>query len=192
MAACWQPAMSTVRFACASGRWSTGFDIGHAGWIWAVTFSPDGNTLASCSSLIRLWDVQTIDFETVQSTANLAEAVIQPFQSPVSTPAGSFQSVWTIAFSPDGQLLASGGDDQTILECPRRNLPNGFAGSYGGVMSVSFSPNGQILVASQDSSIRLWVLIRHHPQNPGHSRWVRQLSAPMVKSSPAVVRITRL
>jgi len=23
------------------GRWSTGFDIkGHAGWIWAVTFSP--------------------------------------------------------------------------------------------------------------------------------------------------------
>jgi len=79
-------------------------------------------------------------------TANLAEASNSNHsQSPVSTPAGSFQSVWTIAFSPDGQLLASGSDDQTIRLW---NAHDGtcltvLQGHTGGVMSVSFSPNGQ-------------------------------------------------
>jgi WD40 repeat protein len=36
---------------------------GHQEWIWAIAFSPDGNTLVSCSSdgTIKLWDVATGD-----------------------------------------------------------------------------------------------------------------------------------
>lgn len=90
---------------------------GHTGWIWAVTFSPDGKTLASCShdSLIRLWDVQTIDFEQ-SNPASLAEASDSSHLpgTCLKTLRGHFSRVWTIAFSPDGQLLASGSDDQTI------------------------------------------------------------------------------
>jgi WD40 repeat protein len=153
---------------------------GHTGWIWAVTFSPDGKTLASCShdSLIRLWDVQTIDFEQ-SNTANMAE--ISRFshvsETCLKTLRGHLSRVWTISFSPDGQMLASGSDDQTIRLW---NAHDGtcltvLQGHTSGVTSVSFSPNGQILAsASDNSSIRLWSV--HHGTTlktlPGHTSWV--------------------
>jgi len=161
------------KICLASGRWSTGFDIeGHAGWIWAVTFSPDGNTLASCShdSLIRLWDVQTIDLE--QSILQMAEAVISNHpQSPVSTLGHSSRSLpardsadhgvteWSNAGECDDKRFDSGMHDGTCLTV--------LQGHTGGVMSVSFSPNGQILaIASQDSSIRLWSVDQAPPSKP--------------------------
>jgi WD40 repeat protein len=162
---------------------------GHAGWIWAVTFSPDGKTLASCShdSLIRLWDVQTIDLEQ-PNPANLAEAGNFSHRSVtcLHTLRGHSSRIWTIAYapsagsanSPNGQMLASGSDDQTIRLW---NAHDGtcltvLQGHRGGVMSVSFSPNGQILaIASQDSSIRLWSVDHGTTLKTlqGHSRWVR-------------------
>jgi WD40 repeat protein len=153
---------------------------GHTGWIWAVTFSPDGKTLASCShdSLIRLWDVQTIDFKR-SNTANLAEASDASHLSGtcLKTLRGHLNRVWTIAFSPDGQLLASGSDDQTIRLW---NAHDGtcltvLQGHTGGVTSVSFSPNGQLLAsASDNSSIRLWSIDHGTCLRTlhGHTRWV--------------------
>jgi WD40 repeat protein len=157
---------------------------GHTGWIWAVTFSPDGKTLASCShdSLIRLWDVQSIDFER-SNPANLAEAD-DSSHLPVTclnTLRGHSRRAWTIAFSPDGQLLASGSDDQTIRLW---NAHSGtclvvLQGHTGGVTSVRFSPNGQILASgSEDSSIRLWSVDRGTTLKTlqGHTRWVRTVA----------------
>ena len=161
---------------------------GHTGWIWAVAFSPDGKTLASCSheSLIRLWDVQNIDFEQA-NTANLAEASDSSYLSVtcLNTLRGHFSRVWTIAYAPsagsanssDGQLLASGSDDQTIRLW---NAHDGtcittLQGHTGGIMSVSFSPNGQILAsASEDASIRLWSVAHGTILKtlPGHTRCV--------------------
>jgi WD40 repeat protein len=157
---------------------------GHTGWIWAVTFSPDGKTLASCShdSLIRLWDMQTIDFEQ-SNPVNLAEASDSKHLSGacIKTLRGHFSRVWTIAFSPNGQLLASGSDDQTIRLW---NVQDGtclmvLQGHTGGVTSVRFSPNGQMLAsASEDSSIRLWSVDRGTTLKtlPGHTRWVRAVA----------------
>ncbi|OUL31549.1 hypothetical protein BV372_20125 [Nostoc sp. T09] len=157
---------------------------GHTGWIWAVTFSPDGKTLASCShdSLIRLWDVQSIDFEQ-SNPANLAE-VDDSSHLPVTclkTLRGHSRRAWTIAFSPDGQMLASGSDDQTIRLW---NAHDGtclavLQGHTGGVTSVRFSPNGQILASSsEDSSIRLWSVDRGTILKTlqGHTRWVRAVA----------------
>jgi WD40 repeat protein len=157
---------------------------GHRDWIWSVTFSPDGKTLASCGhdSLIRLWDVQSIDFEQ-SNPANLAEASDSSYL-PVTclkTLRGHLSRVWTIAFSPDGQMLASGSDDQTIRLW---NAHDGTCltvlhGHTGGVTSVRFSPNGQLLAsASEDSSIRLWsVDCRTYLKTlQGHTRWVRAVA----------------
>ncbi|MEH2183825.1 NB-ARC domain-containing protein [Nostoc sp.] len=157
---------------------------GHTGWIWAVTFSPDGKTLASCShdSLIRLWDVQNTDFEQ-SNPANLAEAS-DSGHLPVTclkTLQGHLSRVWTIAFSPDGQMLASGSDDQTIRlwNAHDSTCLTVLQGHTGGVTSVRFSPNGQILAsASEDSSIRLWsVAHRTYLKTfQGHTRWVRTVA----------------
>ncbi|MDZ8226554.1 NB-ARC domain-containing protein [Nostoc sp. ChiVER01] len=157
---------------------------GHTGWIWAVTFSPDGKTLASCSHdwLIRLWDVQSLDFEP-SHPANLSEARdANPIPGAcLNTLRGHSHRVWTIAFSPDGQLLASGSDDLTIRLW---NAQDGtclkvLQGHTGGVTSVCFSPDGQLLASSgEDASIRLWSVAHGTTLKtlPGHTRWVRTVS----------------
>ena len=69
----------------------------HLAWVHNVTFSPDGQTLASGSldETIRLWDVPTGEH--------------------LRTLEGHTDSVNSVVFSPDGQTLVSGSSDGTVL-----------------------------------------------------------------------------
>jgi Uncharacterized protein with protein kinase and helix-hairpin-helix DNA-binding domains, COG4248 len=78
---------------------------------------------------------------------------------PVRTLKGHTHWVWSVSFSPDGRLLASGSEDNTIklwrvsdgLEV--RTL----TGHTDAVDSVSFSPDGRLLASgSWDGTIKLW------------------------------------
>lgn len=76
---------------------------------------------------------------------------------------GHSDCVYKIAFSPNGQLLASGSFNTTIrLWDPiTGDLQGTLKGHPKWVVAVAFSPDGQLLAsASDDLTVRLW-LIEH-------------------------------
>ncbi len=123
---------------------------GHRGWVWSVTFSPDGKYLASGSEdqTVRIWSLES------QQEANPSPA--RPQSQMLS---GHTSWVRSVAFSPDGRLLASGSDDQTVKlwdvnSAQRIRTLKGYA---RGIRSVAFSPDGQTLASgSEDQRVRIW------------------------------------
>ena len=73
--------------------------------------------------------------------------------------AGHSGGVWSVAFSPGGDRIVSGGDDGTLRlwDLEGRQIGGAFAGHSGGVGSVAFSPGGDRIVSGgTDGTLRLW------------------------------------
>jgi WD40 repeat protein len=110
---------------------------------YIVAYSPDGQTLALASGsddkTIKLWDV---------NTGNLLQTL-----------KGHSELVNSVAYSPDGQTLASGNNDKTIKlwNVNTGNLLQTLEGHSNSVLSVAYSPDGQTVASgSRDSTIKLW------------------------------------
>jgi WD40 repeat protein len=72
---------------------------------------------------------------------------------------GHEQGVQSLAVSPDGTTLASGGDDATIrLWNPTTGLERRrYVGHNGSVICLAWSPDGQLLASGgADKTVRLW------------------------------------
>ncbi len=111
----------------------------HTAYVYSVSFSPDGQTIASGSldNTIKLWKRDG----TLITTLN-----------------GHNESVLSVSFSPDGQTIASGSADKTIKLWKRDGtLITTLSGHNAFVSSVSFSPDGQTIASgSLDKTIKLW------------------------------------
>jgi RNA polymerase sigma factor (sigma-70 family) len=135
--------------------------------IHGVAISPDGRVVAAATGsryasndertprppgLVILWDVAT-------------------WREQATLPAHE-GSARTVAFSPDGKILASGGQDGLIKlwDAQTSKVRAILQGHQGYVYSVAFAPDGKTLASSGlDSTVRLWYaaeLLSSQPDQP--------------------------
>ncbi len=130
--------LSQVNFS--STNLATSVFTANFGSVLSITLSQQGDLLAAGTSTgeIWLWHVWS-------------RRLLHTFQ-------GHTDMVWSIAFSPDGKALASGGDQTVRLwEVKSGECLSIFQGHTTIVWSVTFSPDGQLLASGgDDHTVRLW------------------------------------
>ena len=137
------------------------------GWVNEVHYSPDGTRLAVASS-IGIWLYDTATYREV--------ALLTGHAAPVNS----------VAFSPDGLTLASGGWEHTIRlwDAVTGEQKRTLTGHTGTVLSVAFSPDGRTLASgSADGTARLWYAVT------GEQKW--NLTGRTVLPRPAVIGVQK-
>jgi WD40 repeat protein len=159
---------------------------GHANDVDNIQFSPDGRWLLSCGrdATVRIWDVETGEaIQTFHSDTKEILALRCAFRPDGRQAASSMDRVirlWdigrngndaalvlrghtdvilSIAYSPDGRLLLSGGFDQQVLVWSTHNghLLYAFPNRVTKTISIAFHPSGELLAtADDDFAVRLW------------------------------------
>ncbi|MBH8553140.1 serine/threonine protein kinase [Nostocaceae cyanobacterium CENA357] len=151
----------------ASGSWdkkvilwdvSTNTEItnltGHQLQVSSVAFSPQGKFLATASfdRTIRLWQLRA----TQGSEGKFQN---RPCCTLLGSLLGHTRAVLTIAFSPDGKILATGSDDNTIKlwEVSTGQLITTLLGHSWSVVAIAFTANSETVIsASWDKTVKLW------------------------------------
>lgn len=125
----------------------------HTSSITGLDFSPDGQTLVSSSEdgTLVIWDLSELVKNGKLSAA-----------PPSQTLQGHTDAVLTVAFSPSGKTLASGGRGAAVIEWYAQApypLATRFIQSTEMVLGLGFNLNGdQLLVARTNRTITRWDL----------------------------------
>ena len=113
--------------------------------VYGVAFSPDGQTLASAHGdrSVRMWDVETRELERTLGGSLVHSSIERR---------GHKYAANSVAFSPDGNILASGGRGGRVLlwDANTGRLKQFMLRHAGGIWSLAFSPDGNTLAAATE------------------------------------------
>jgi WD40 repeat protein len=152
-----------------------GYVQGHSKEISSIAFSPNGRSLVTAATMdnpdareystIKIWKLDDNQLAAVgdfEGNSNSPLASAASSGAPQADVTGHSVPISVVSFSPDGRLLAAGGEDHIVRIW---NLQSGSAhtleGDTGEIRGLSFSPDGSEIASSADGrggygAIRLW------------------------------------
>jgi WD40 repeat protein len=130
-----------------------------------VIISPDGTRLACQNRSDDWWGFTVFDARSGMRMASCK---------------GHLGDLWSWVFSPDSQLVASGGEDGTarIWDAATGSPGATCQGHASKVLGVSFSPDGaRLLSTSSDGTVRQWAVATGHEVEPPYERHSGEVTA---------------
>ncbi len=116
---------------------------------------------ANSSTVTPSQGIKVLSHPTTATTPPTATPTSVPVGTPIQTYRGQKSGVRAAVWSPDGQFIASGGEDNTVriwYAASGKEIPSSpYKGHSGKVTTVAWSPDGRFIASGgEDKTVHVW------------------------------------